>query len=86
MLINWTDGKMEDGHVCQSLDALIENWGDRSGALCYNLTTNKEHVIFGKFSELKEYYTNHYILDDEVMLVADGLSQSLTMRRYMPKP
>ena len=72
MLIN------DQTYITEVFNDFIQKWGDRNGALCYNLTTSKEYVIFGKLSELKNHYIQNYG-HNEVMIVIDGLSQTLCM-------
>lgn len=73
LLINQKD------YFNEAMDDLIKIWGDRNAALCYNLTTSKEHITYGRLSHLKEYWLNHYSGDNEAMLVIEGLSQPLVM-------
>ena len=65
MLIN------DQTYITEVLDDLIKKWGDRNGALCYNLTTSTEYTVFGRISDLKDHYVKYYG-DNEVMLVIDG--------------
>lgn len=66
-------------YFVSAMDDLIKIWGDRKGALCYNLTTNREYVTYGRLNELKEHWLNHYMPDNEVCLVVDGLHGTLHM-------
>jgi 16S rRNA (cytidine1402-2'-O)-methyltransferase len=78
-LVNMYDGRaVEDEYTVDILDGLIKDWGDRNGALCYNLTTSKEYVVFGKLSELKNHYIQNYG-HNEVMIVIDSFSPTLVM-------
>jgi 16S rRNA (cytidine1402-2'-O)-methyltransferase len=61
---------------------MIQIWGDRKGALCYNLTTSKEYVTYGRLSELRDYWLNHYMPDSEVCLVVDGLLRTLPVPNF----
>lgn len=79
LLVNMYDGRdVQDEFMVESLDFMIKNWGDRNGALCYNLTTNREHVVHGRLSQLKNHYIEHYG-QNEIILVVDGVPQTLTM-------
>jgi len=65
--------------IPEVLDELQENWGDRNGVLCYNLTTNRETFIRGKLSYLKEYHMTNRSESDQAMLVVDGQYPMLPM-------
>jgi 16S rRNA (cytidine1402-2'-O)-methyltransferase len=58
----------------EGFDDCIKVFGDRNGALCYNLTTPRETIIFGKLSELRDKYLQTFNLEepDEVTLVIDS--------------
>lgn len=64
-------------YVDEVLKDLIQKWGDRKGALCYNLTTSKEYTTFGTLSELQKHYINNFYGEDQVMIVIDGLDETL---------
>jgi len=72
----WNDFLSE---IPEVLDELRENWGDRNGVLCYNLTTNRETFIRGKLSYLKEYHMTNRSESDQAMLVVDGQYPMLPM-------
>jgi len=52
----------------------IKVLGDRNGALCYNLTTDRETIIFGKLSELKDKYVLRFNAEqpNDVTLIIDS--------------
>jgi 16S rRNA (cytidine1402-2'-O)-methyltransferase len=64
-------------YVDEVFQDLIKIWGDRKGALCYNLTTSKEYTTFGRLSELQKHYLDSYYGEDQVMIVIDGLDETL---------
>ena len=66
-------------------DDCIKVLGDRNGALCYNLTTPRETIIFGKLSELREKYVQRFNAEqiDYVTLIIDSYpNQALQMPHY----
>lgn len=69
----------DKSRVYEVLEDMIENWGDRNGALCYNLTSNKETVLRDRLSGLRIYHENHGYDGDLVMLVIDGKTPMLSM-------
>lgn len=77
LLINQKD------YFIEAMDDLIKIWGDRNGALCYNLTTSRESIVYGKLSFLKEHWLNHFVDDNEAMLVIDSISGNMVLP---PKP
>ncbi len=52
----------------------IKILGDRNGALCYNLTTPRETIIFGKLSELRDKYIQTFNPEqpDDVTFIIDS--------------
>lgn len=57
-------------------DDCIKVLKDRNGALCYNLTTPRETIIFGKLSELRDKYVQRFNAEDPdyVTLIIDSYS------------
>lgn len=72
-------------YFMSAMDDLIKIWGDRNAALCYNLTTSKEQVTYGRLSALKEDWLNHYMPDSEVCLMVDGLARILPVPDFLNK-
>ncbi|NBP58884.1 hypothetical protein EBU71_20530 [bacterium] len=66
LLINQKD------YLASVMDDLLKIWGDRNGALCYNLTTKKEHITHGTLSELRQDLMYTYVSENEVCLIVDG--------------
>lgn len=64
-------------YVDEVFQDLIKIWGDRKGALCYNLTTSKEYTTFDTLSELQKHYIDNFYGEDQVMIVIDGLDETL---------
>lgn len=64
-------------YIDEVFQDLIKIWGDRKGALCYNLTTSKEYTTFGILSELQKHYIDNFYGEDQVMIVIDGLDETL---------
>ena len=69
----WDDFLPEILEVLEELENIL---GDRNGVLCYNLTTDKEKFIRGKFSYLRDYHINNRKTSDKVMLVFDGITST----------
>lgn len=63
----------------EAFNDLVKIWGDRDGALLYNLTTNKETIVYGTLSGLKREWFDRYAEENEVCLVVDGVAQHITM-------
>lgn len=63
-------------YLASVMDDLLKIWGDRNGALCYNLTTSKEHIKHGSLSDLTKHLIYTYTPDNEVCLIVNGITNT----------